>query len=102
MQVIPADPLAYFENPDRKVQLNLRVPESLIERLDRLVLLWRELADDEASAERIDRTFVCVRLLMVGSDGAFGESVGGYPKTEEEFQAVLKQAAKTKLKFKKK
>ncbi|GMV19051.1 MAG: hypothetical protein AMXMBFR56_72750 [Polyangiaceae bacterium] len=73
---VGSDDVKYYEPEprERKVQLNLRVEESLRRGLDSLVQLWKVYAkargDDPAD---VDLTFVIRRLLLVGIQGAFGE-----------------------------
>ncbi len=66
-----------YESPGTKLKkepLNLRVPESLRAMLNDTTKLWKMLAEARGEdADQIDLTFVCVRLLKVGADTAFGE-----------------------------
>lgn len=88
------DDVRYYEPEakERKVQLNLRVEESLRRGLDSLVRLWRVYAkargEDPAD---VDLTFVVRRLLLVGLDGAFGEvlteaKLERMPSTDDEWR----------------
>lgn len=93
--------MAYFEPPDKRVQQNVRMPRSLKRKLLDLQRLWIELAklrpandpDDKVDPDDIDLTYVIVRLLNVGVDGAWAE-VGGRPETEEQWEELLKKLKK--------
>lgn len=71
------DDMSLYEGPGpkpKKEALNLRVPDSLRAMLNDTVRLWKMYAEARGEdAEQIDLTFVCVRLLKVGADTAFGE-----------------------------
>ncbi len=71
------DEMTLYEGPGQKLKkeaLNLRVPESLRAMLNDTVKLWKLFAEARGEdADQIDLSFVCVRLLKVGADTAFGE-----------------------------
>lgn len=71
------DDMSIYEGPGQKLKkeaLNLRAPESLRAMLNDTVKLWKMLAEARGEdADQIDLSFVCLRLLKVGSDTAFGE-----------------------------
>lgn len=93
MQAATAEDMAYYDPPGtktRKQALNLRVPEPLRAKLDDVVRVWRIYAEERGEdAEQIDLTYVCVRLLDVGADGAFAE-IGLRPSTPEEWARLKK------------
>lgn len=72
---VSADDVRYYEAPEeKKVNLNLRVEESIRRGLESLVRLWKLYAKARGEdPDNVDLTFVIKRLLRVGLDGAFGE-----------------------------
>jgi hypothetical protein len=92
----------YFELPEKRVALNLKVPESLKEHLRAVVKLWKVMAEARGSdPSDIDLTYVSVRLLKIGVDGAWSQvgamaGLDGMPKDDEEWarlrKAILKNA----------
>lgn len=87
----------YFEMPEKKVVLSVRVSEGLKEQLLLVVELWQALAEAKGGdPESINLTHVVERLLRVGVDGTWGQvghlaGLDGMPRTAEEM-AKLKAA----------
>ncbi len=69
--------MTIYEGPGQKLAkqaLNLRAPDSLRAMLNDTVKLWKMLAEANGEdSDLIDLSFVCLRLLKVGADTAFGE-----------------------------
>lgn len=97
-----ADDVRYYEpqEKERKVQLNLRVEESIRRGLDMLVRLWKVYAKARGEDPGdVDLTFVIRRLLRVGLDGAFAEVLAEaklerMPATDAEWQRFEKTLEK--------
>lgn len=82
-----------YEPPEKKVQINMRIPRSLKTRLDGLVEVWKRIAKANGDEpEDVDLTHVCTVLLRNGADASWGE-LGGYPSTPEGMEALLKRAS---------
>ena len=94
----------YFEMPERKVVLSVRVSEGLKEQLQLVVELWQTLAEAKGGdPESINLTYVVERLLRVGVDGTWGQvghlaGLDGMPKNAKEMArlkaAILREAQK--------
>jgi hypothetical protein len=86
----------YFATPEKKVALNLRVPESLKEQLKLVTELWKVMAEAKGlDPADIDMTYVCLRLLRVGIDGAWAQAgqlagLDGMPTNEAEMERLKK------------
>lgn len=90
-----ADP--YFDPPDKRVQVHIRIWLSLRESARDLGRLWRILhvlrkakandPHDESDHGDIDLSYVLARLIRVGLEAAWKE-VGGRPRTDEEWSAL--------------
>lgn len=84
----------FYEPPERKVALNLRVEESLKRGLENVVKMWRALAIARGHDPKIwDVTEVTKRLLRVGIEGAFTEAMAlvglkRLPTTDAEWSAL--------------
>jgi hypothetical protein len=86
--------MPYYESPEKKTQINLRVSRTLKARLEGLVDVWKELAKARGdNPDDIDLTHVATILLRVGSDAAWTE-LGGFPSTPEQMEAVIKAAGR--------
>ena len=77
-----------------KVQLNLRVPVALKASLERLRDVWTGILEAQSmDASHVDLTWVCIRLLTVGEEGAWAELGRNVaPESEAEVRAVIKSA----------
>lgn len=87
---------------EAKVQVNFRLPASMVPQLKATARLWAmEAAAAGEESEHIDSTYVVRRLLRVGIGSAF-DKYGGIPddlKSEEtwqQLQAAIDKSAKTK------
>ncbi len=82
--------LEYKKAPERKTPVSMRMPVSIVEKLDLLVELWKAQAvASEDDPTNVDRTHVCVEILRDAVDGAF-DVFGGYPKDEAAKDKMLK------------
>ena len=91
------------KDPQReaKVQVNFRLPSSMVPQLKATARLWAmEAAAAGEESEHIDSTYVVRRLLRVGITAAF-DKYGGVPadlKSEEtwqQLQAAIDKSGKT-------
>lgn len=84
----------FYEPPERKVALNLRVEESLKRGLENLVKMWRAMAIARGHDPKAwDLTEVSKRLLRVGIEGAFTEALNEVglkrlPTSDADWQAL--------------
>lgn len=80
-----------YEPPEKRVQINLRIPKSLKEQLDGLVLVWKAIASARRDdPDDVDLTHVCTVLLKNAAVPAWDE-IGGRPTTPEGWEATLKR-----------
>ncbi len=94
------DDVEYFELPEKKVAINIRVRTSLKKQLQDVVRLWTLMAEAKGSDPGdIDLTFVCERLLLVGVEGVWAQvgavgGIEGMPKSDEEWATLAKALAR--------
>lgn len=86
---------------ETKVQVNFRLPASMVPQLKATARLWAmEAAAAGEESEHIDSTYVVRRLLRVGIGSAF-DRYGGIPadltseETWQQLQAAIDKSAKT-------
>lgn len=99
MSAAVAIDMSLYEAPDEKIgkgALNLRAPDALRAMLNDTVKLWKKLAiargEPQDVVDAIDLTYVCVRLLKVGADQAFGEMGVRLIAPEGEYKGLYRRA----------
>lgn len=105
MQAEANSEVAYYEPPEKKTQVNVRMPVRMKQRLARLARAWKlyaEVLGNEADdARSIDVSHVMLRLLASALDGAETELAenGPLPESDEDWTA-FEQAVRRALKKK--
>ena len=87
--------------PDPKEPVSVRMPTSLKERVKWVVELWREVAKAKGSSaavvEAIDFPYVLLQLLQGRADAEIQELSKGFPTTDEQRKALLKEVREATL-----
>lgn len=94
------DRAEYFEAPERRVQIGVRVDESVKHGLELLIPLWRARAIALGrDPEMVDLAHVVRRLLRVGVEGALAQALKAaglaqLPGTPDEWKQLEKALEK--------
>ena len=87
------DMSSMFTKPDLKKTTSFRLPESVRQKIERTVALWRETARlegcSEAEVSAIDNSYVMVTLMARGADSELAQ-FGGMPETSEQAENQMK------------
>lgn len=90
--------LSYYDpkrlKEKRSEQMTARIPKSVKAGLEMLARIWTEM--DRAGGEDVEWSVADVanHLLAIGLEGSWAELGTAPPKTEEQFQQVMKAALK--------